>query len=228
MKRVLLAGLVVLMSAAFASAQVTSSKHDLRAAGGGTPAGTGLTEICAPCHTPHQATLPAEITQDPLWNHQFPAGTPVYGVYASTTLDATPAEIGAAVNSASASMLCMSCHDGSVSVVAMYNVPNTGAVTPASVGGRIDATGRIISNANMGTNLTNDHPINFTYDTALATADGALFDPASTPAVADLLYGGTVQCSSCHDVHKGTPENGVQFMVMSNSGSALCLTCHNK
>ena len=77
----------------------------------------------------------------------------------------------------------MSCHDGTVSVLSMYNPPNTG-FSIAAVPGRIYATGSIISNAHMGTCLTDDHPVNFTYDTALATADGGLVDPATTPAVA--------------------------------------------
>jgi predicted CXXCH cytochrome family protein len=122
-------------------------------------------------------------------------------------------------------MLCMSCHDGTVSVLSMYNPPNAGTPTVTALAGRISATGQVVSNANMGTSLTNDHPVNFTYNSALAVSDGGLRDPATTPAVAALIPGGTVQCSSCHTTHDPT---NTPFLRTSNVGSALCLTCHIK
>lgn len=219
-----LAFAVAALCAVPAAAQtVVGSKHDLRAAGGGTPTGTGLQEVCVSCHTPHQAT--AANAQDPLWNHTGTA-TAAFGVYASATLNATPTDIGgAAMGSQSVSMLCMSCHDGTVSVLSMYNPPNSGTPTVAPLAGRISAAGLIISNANVGTSLVDDHPVNFIYNTALATADGGLRDPATTPAVAALLTGGTVQCASCHDPHNAT---NTPFLVMNNTGSALCIVCHIK
>jgi predicted CXXCH cytochrome family protein len=218
-----LCGLILLTPPAEAAGTVVGSRHDLRATGGGTPTGTGLAEVCVVCHTPHQAATAN--SQDPLWNHTATA-TAAFGVYTSVTTNATPiTDIGGApIGSQSLSMLCMSCHDGTVSVLSMYNPPNTGFATTA-VPGRISATGQIISNANMGTSLTNDHPVNFTYNTALATADGGLRDPATTPAVAALIPGGTVQCSSCHTTHDPT---NVPFLRVSNAASALCLTCHIK
>jgi predicted CXXCH cytochrome family protein len=119
----------------------------------------------------------------------------------------------------------MSCHDGTVSVLSMYNPPNSGTPTVSAIASRIDGTGRIISNSNVGTSLSDDHPVNFTYNTALAGADGGLKDPAGDAVVRGLLIGGTVQCSSCHNAHD--PANGA-FLRVSNAGSALCLTCHIK
>jgi predicted CXXCH cytochrome family protein len=206
-----------------AAGTVVGSRHDLRATGGGTPTGNGLTEVCVVCHTPHQAV--AANAQDPLWNHTGTA-TAAFGVYASATLNATPAEIGgAAMGAQSVSMLCMSCHDGTVSVLSMYNPPNSGTPTVTAIATRINAAGQIISNANMGTSMRDDHPVNFTYNTALATTDGGLRDPASTPAVNALLIGGTVQCSSCHSTHDPT---NTPFLRVTNAASALCLTCHIK
>lgn len=218
----LVAGLC-LTSTAYAAGTVVASRHDLRATGGGTPTGNGLQEVCVTCHTPHQATGAAD--QDPLWNHTATA-TAAFGVYGSATMNATPTDIGgAAIGSQSVSMLCMSCHDGTISVLSMYNPPNSGTPTVTAVAGRINATGQIISNSNMGTSLTNDHPVNFTYNTALATADGGLVDPAGSPTIQGWLVGGMVQCSSCHDVHDPT---FVPFMRASNAASAVCLTCHTK
>jgi predicted CXXCH cytochrome family protein len=95
-------------------------------------------------------------------------------------------------------------------------------VTP--VGGRIDASGRIISTNNMGTSLTDDHPINFTYDSALVSLDPGLRDPTVAP-ISNWLVGGTVQCSTCHDAHDPTNR---PFLRISNVASALCTTCHIK
>ena len=203
---------------------VVGSKHDLRAAGGGTAMATGLVEVCASCHTPHQTATAA--SQDPLWNHTATA-TAVFGVYTSTTMNATPApaEIGgAALGTQSVSLLCMSCHDGTVSVLSMYNAPNSGAGTILAIAGRINATGQIISPANMGIVLTDDHPVNFNYDAALVTADPGLRAVNTLPATVPL-FAGKVQCATCHDVHN--PLNA-PFLTISNTASALCTTCHIK
>ncbi|NOY27278.1 MAG: cytochrome c3 family protein, partial [Oligoflexia bacterium] len=82
-------------------------------------------------------------------------------------------------------------------------------------------------------NLSNDHPIAFDYTTALATTDGELFDPSTTASGlttsgtidTDMLFTTQMECASCHDVHDDTYGN---FLIMDNTASALCLTCHNK
>ena len=42
----------------------------------------------------------------------------------------------------------------------------------------------------------------------------------------------SVECGSCHDPHvesgTGTPASGQTFLRIANSGSAVCLACHNK
>jgi len=44
--------------------------------------------------------------------------------------------------------------------------------------------------------------------------------------------GPSVECASCHDPHveanTGTPASGQTFLRIANTGSAVCLTCHNK
>ncbi|NIR44634.1 MAG: hypothetical protein GWN51_09725, partial [Gemmatimonadetes bacterium] len=96
-----------------APSQMINTGHDL-SAGSTFGATTNATGICVFCHTPHQAA--AANGQDPLWNHTLSA-TAAYGVYGSTTMDATPTELGGAVaGTAAISNLCLSCHDGTVSV----------------------------------------------------------------------------------------------------------------
>ncbi|MEE8412567.1 MAG: cytochrome c3 family protein [Acidobacteriota bacterium] len=198
-----------------AQAQVASTKHDLT-----TLTGDAADRVCAYCHTPHMAVGAA--SQDPLWNHNLSANAS-YGVYGSSTLDASDiGDIGVATaGTATTTHLCMSCHDGTIALGALYNPPNSGSVTTIGVIGNIGST-----NADMGTSLADDHPVNFTYNTALSLADGELEDPTANATVAALLDGaGKVQCSSCHDPHDDT---FAPFLVIDNAASGLCSTCHQK
>ena len=191
--------------------QITGSAHDFSAAGWNS---TG--RICIVCHTPHNADT--TVANAPLWNHEVTA-VAAYTLYPSGgTMNATPAQ------PSGISLLCLSCHDGTVAL--------------DNFGGASGGTDFVSAANNVGTVLSDDHPIGFTYDAALATADGGLHDPTTEPSGivggttihADLLGGtGEMHCSSCHDVHDaaGTGIGGF-LLVKSNAASALCLTCHDK
>ena len=162
-------------------------------------------QICLPCHTPHGAM---GSIGTPLWNHEVTAA--VFTLYSTSTLDATDVAQPAGV-----SKLCLSCHDGTVAI--------------DSYGG---ATGTNYVTTPLGNDLSNDHPISFTYDAALATADGGLFDPTTAASGlggtidADMLFSEKLECSSCHDVHN--EYNLSALLLIDNNGSALCMTCHDK
>ncbi|GAG29227.1 unnamed protein product, partial [marine sediment metagenome] len=98
------------------------------------------------------------------------------------------------------------------------------------------ATGgtNITGDALFGTDLSNDHPISFTYNDALAGTDGGLHTPSDTISglagggfiAGDMLFSDNMECASCHDPHDAA---GVTAMLLvSNVNSALCLTCHDK
>ena len=187
-----------------ASAQsISGTAHDLR-----NEPNTGG-EICIVCHTPHNADV--SVAGAPLWNHEV-TGT-IFTLYSSPTFTGGPS-----VQPAGASRLCLSCHDGTVAIDAFGG--NTGA--PANTVGGL---------ANLGTDLSNDHPISFTYDAALATADGGVYNPTTQNSGLggtideDLLFGGSMECASCHDVHNDAIQ---PFLRIDNAASAFCLTCHNK
>lgn len=210
-----------------ASTQIKNSKHDLSNANTGQ---SNVPEICVACHTPHQA--PEANYQYPLWNHSVTSQS--FTMYDSPTLNATIQAMSAVApakypGGQSVTMLCMGCHDGSVAVLSMYNPPNS-MTLPVSYGAGWDGVGtdgKISSTAttNIGTDLSNDHPVNFTYDSSLATIDGGLVDPSTNATILSWLVGDSLQCSSCHDVHN--PSNA-PFLRISNLNSALCLTCHVK
>ncbi len=116
------------------------------------------------------------------------------------------------------SLLCLSCHDGTI---ALGELRSRG-VTNVAMGGGV--TTMPLGVSNLTTNLSNHHPVSFVYNAALATTDGQLYDP-SVLTGAVKLQATKVQCSSCHDAHNNTFG---KFLVVSNTASALCVTCHNR
>jgi predicted CXXCH cytochrome family protein len=168
-------------------------------------------QICIVCHTPHNAQAGA----GPLWNHASTTTTfTLYG--GSGTFTATISQPDGA------SRACLSCHDGTVA--------------PDSYGGNVGTAPLLTPPASLGADLSNDHPVSIVFDTALATADGELFNPATALSGVgggtiqqDMLFGAArdrLECASCHDVHNSFNQAGL--LVKSNAASALCLTCHNK
>lgn len=191
------AAAVFAATAATAPGAITGSAHDFSGQAWNTNG-----QICQPCHTPHNASL----TYKPLWNHAVTGST--FTIYSNSPSFNGATTIG---QPDGVSKLCLSCHDGTVAV--------------DSFGG---ATGsHFISGGDMlGTNLSNDHPISFTYDTALVSADsGGLKDPTTTGLP---LYAGKLECATCHDVHNNGTAGAGDMLRFTNSGSALCLRCHNK
>lgn len=218
MKKILLLALAVCLIAGAATAAVVGSKHDLKTLIGDE----GTTQVCVFCHHPHRgATSKAEDSL--LWNIQVDATGP-FATYTSTTMDAVDA--GTAVDSSVAySFLCMACHDGALAADQM--------ITAAKDGGWGTAWSSVVPD-DLGTTLADDHPVNFTYDAALASADGGLATPVSG-VVAGIykLYSDTMQCATCHDVHKGDNVDNatLQFLRDDDTNSALtdsamCTNCH--
>ncbi len=220
-------GLVILVMGAvgptdLARAGIATTKHNLSVAGPGTVKSTDETEICVFCHTPHRAIKNDNI---PLWNHNLSsAGN--YGVYTSPTFDGatTIQDLGGTdATTAAVSNLCLSCHDGTVAINALNNPSNANPNGYPTMGGT-NADGTIPDGAaRLGTDLTDDHPVNFIFDSALFAVDNSLNDPTTLTGV--VLFNGTVQCASCHDPHNSVNPT---FLRVSNTGSALCLRCHNK
>ena len=196
--------LIVLPTAAFA--KISGSAHDLRAQ-------SYTDEVCNVCHTPHNASTVASLGA-PLWDHVVTT-TGTFSVYSSATLNATGLGQPAGV-----SKLCLSCHDGSVAIDAFGSIASPSDFLTSG------------DSAFVGTDLSNDHPVSFTYDSTLATADGELWDPTvansgpTTTITADLLFSNKLECSSCHDVHNTA--GFAKLLTVNNAASALCLTCHDK
>jgi len=201
----LLAALVLL--AAAADAQVATTKHNLSVTGPSTVKAASETQVCIFCHTPHNASPAAQ-----LWNRRSPTAT--YTPYTSTTTR------GGAAQPNGASLLCLSCHDGTIALGEVLSratpITMAGAVTTMPVG----SAGR------LGTDLGDDHPISFAYTATLASQrNGEFANPATLTGPVKLDAAGNMQCTSCHNPHGTAFE---KFLVVNNTGSALCITCHLK
>lgn len=202
----LLIGLTVATPARGQSAgSIVNSKHNLSASGPGTIRATGESEICVFCHTPHNSS-PIQ----PVWNRNVPVSA--YTVYNSRSLDALPGQ------PTGSSKLCLSCHDGSIAVGNVlsrdHDIPMAGGATTIPPG-----------KSNLGTDLSDDHPVSFRYDSTLAGRDPKLRNPGNLPPAVKLDASGEMQCSTCHDAHDNTFG---KFLVMNNANSQLCTSCHNQ
>ena len=198
-------------------------------------------QVCIFCHTPHGGTL-----DGPLWNRESPSATS-YTHYNSATLSSYLQ--GLAVNRAVSkeSLLCLSCHDGTIAMNSLVNYSHVGVpeywdsgsedlIMPAEMFG--------VPGPRVGTDLSNDHPISFIYASATENRIGTMYNSIEDaegagvrffpPNGADALK--RVECSSCHDPHVAydsywgalADENYRPFLITSNVGSGLCLACHIK
>ncbi|MEH6616298.1 MAG: hypothetical protein V7699_00510 [Porticoccus sp.] len=201
---------------------ISSTNHNLSVSGPGTVTATSESQICVFCHTPHAANQDplAMGIKAPLWNRAL--STQTYTAYNSTS---TQANIDA--NPGGSSKLCLSCHDGTLSMSTVDVIDGTENQLIDMSGARL-ASFKMPGGAavrytgftrRLGTVLENDHPISFGFDTSkiggrLAAADGELRDPQDPegshirePSPGDsrppipLDAGGKVQCTSCHDPH---------------------------
>jgi hypothetical protein len=234
---------------------IRATRHNLSPEGPGDiktdPAARLTSEICVFCHTPHGATGTGTVIQAPLWNrnlaYQAEEGYILYDQAWSFSFEGDVENPGD--KPTGYSRLCLSCHDGVVAIGSVINKPGSGGfraetTTPTSdelsvgtgtgkMSGQPSAQGfgGILSGDTrvLGTNLENDHPVSFVFDSTLAVSiDTELVDPGEPTSPGDFnsitplapgggyktgvkLFPGNdttnadqVQCTSCHNPHAVT------------------------
>jgi predicted CXXCH cytochrome family protein len=200
------AGIVVAAGACSAWAQpasVVNSPHNLSASGPGLIRAVTEEQVCIFCHVPHNAS-PIQ----PLWNRSSPIDA--YAIYSSRALEAQPGQ------PTGTSKMCLSCHDGTIALGSVLS-----RSTPITM---VGGTAVIpLGRSNIGTDLRDDHPISFRYDSALAALDRKIKDPSLLPPEIRLDANAELQCTSCHDAHN---DSRGDFLVASNVQSQLCVSCH--
>lgn len=246
----------------------------------------GTSEICVFCHTPHHSNT--DLANVPIWNRNNSTAAS-YTAYGPTLGGSTVGAPG------STTLACLSCHDGVTTFDNLANRPGKGTGAPSGmqfwknhftvgISGIIGSTMADHNiRKNLGTDLTNDHPVSIVYpsdgraslrpastvissiDIMAGLADSTVsFDGGNltknlwavkgyvnaSATINDLLRGGNVECSSCHDPHFNNKSwnevdstydsyivivnaeelsNGMFLRrVGGNTGSGICRTCHNK
>jgi len=198
MKKTYIFTILFIFTAGIAFAGIANTPHNLSVSGPGTVKSATEKRICIFCHTPHNARSEA-----PLWNRNLSSAT--YTVYSSKTFDAT------ADQPTGNSKLCLSCHDGTIALNQIYS----GTIQGTSL------SNPLTGEANLGTDLRDDHPISFLYSDS-TVADNQLINEASLPSFVKL-QNGRVECTSCHD-----PHTEAQYFLNNADISQLCSSCHDK
>lgn len=251
-QKVLTSGLILLLLLSVASsaiaigvADVSNTVHNLSATSPSFLYATDETQVCIFCHTPHGGSLTG-----PLWNRADPDGGGGFTFYTSSTVSAFVSGVSAV---SPESMMCLGCHDGSVSINHLLNFSSAFPVITTAFNGQTNTTITGTAGANMRIGgspsnpgdtgqLGDDHPISFSYrdvfDEYVSNTKAGLHDPTDVVLNSDIrLFGGLgtgnerVECSSCHDPHVDAAASlpGYDaFLIMPNTGSALCLACHDK
>ena len=181
---------------------IADTLHNLTPTGPGTIKETAVTELCVFCHTPHNAS-----PQQALWNRDLP-GT-VYSLYDSSTMKAVIQQ------PTGTARLCLSCHDGMLALGNLRVPPKTGTAT----------LGPLTGQARLGVDISDDHPVSFVYDAALALKRGELANPSTLVHEVRLDKSGRVQCTACHEPHENPHR---KFLRVDDKTGGLCLTCHLK
>jgi predicted CXXCH cytochrome family protein len=188
------------------SGDITGSAHDF------SSNGFSQGQICLPCHTPHHSNTSVDAA--PLWNHELTTATYTThsgaGIPANEALDPT-------------SILCMSCHDGTVAL--------------DSFGGVSNGVQFILGDALLGTDIEDDHPIGadaiyrlFPWMNNPVNWEGSAAGNPRKFRLREMTVNGAVEdvvsCGTCHEPHNG--EENPYMLQLPIAGSQICLECHLK
>jgi predicted CXXCH cytochrome family protein len=196
------------------AAPMAGGLHDLSSTSTGANKSDTQDQLCAFCHVPHNSQ-PA--VSRPLWSHTMTTQNLTWAPVATVRGTTLPTSItGAAL---AGSRACMSCHDGTVALGDLLN-GSGGLVSGANV----DAMGKLTTGPNFLNPLAmeSNHPLGVTQPAPIAGFTG-FKTPAENSAV-NYDASGYVQCGSCHNPHDNT---FAPFLKVENTGSAICVTCHD-
>jgi len=186
-----------------AQQRIVDTVHNLSVSGPGEIRAESEEQVCIFCHAPHSTSGSV-----PLWNREFSVTN--YEIYRSSTFNAAPGQ------PTGASKLCLSCHDGTIALGQVLSR----ADKIRMMGGDYIPAGM----SNLGTDLSDDHPISFAYTAGLAAADRQLHSPSTLPQEIKLDRSGELQCTACHDPHHNKYR---MFLTVTDEFGALCTTCHD-
>lgn len=222
---------------------ILGSKHDLTAlnkrAGAKAMAGVAYDDYenaCVYCHIPPEAkNKGGSGLQIAGWN-RIRSAMEGYTLYSSRTFQSQariPNEV---------TLLCLSCHDGTMAVDQVVNTPkawksgsrmtmhmkiNSGTDLDHCGLCHDGFTAHALNNRHIGTDLRRNHPVSIRYPGMGASTTGSLQSGFKSPRDqygfdnGVRLFDGFVECASCHNVHDPSK---VKFLRVK--AEFLCVTCH--
>ncbi len=221
-----------------ANAGIEQTLHNLSITGPGNIKATTETEICVFCHIPHH-----EREGTPLWNRKMP--TTVYNLYDSEFIGRInyptpmqPSEVEG--QPGIVSRQCLSCHDGTVAIGAVYIVRGTELGNSVIQMQNVNPDGTLPSTLRtfIGSDLSVHHPVAVEYNPNIQKTFGdgtvktvELRDPHPLPPIKLYNYGGKsyVECTSCHDPHKQNKQFlRVDVGNLAQDFKQTCISCHDK
>ncbi len=261
---------MVYMSDSIAAENVRATRHNLSTSRtiDNNLKFSASTEVCVFCHTPHGGRTDVAGGGAPLWNRSL-SNVTSYTLYESPNFDATANNSG---QPRGVSQSCLSCHDGTVAFDSLINLPGSGSpnyLAGNDVGGAGNvragwtATGTYVDDGkvadgaftstagpfpNLGTNLSNDHPISMRICNGTVAHDPQFTDTCNNgEAVGGILKikrtgatfpadirdtirayksvstdttGWYVECASCHNPHEGTSTRFLRYQSAAASTDA--------
>jgi predicted CXXCH cytochrome family protein len=199
MKKLLVAAALAFF-ASTASAAIVGTPHDLTAGSTVVP----LPGVCQYCHMPHNANT--AVTVAPIWSRTVNAAT-AYQTNATLAIN---------LGATQYSLLCLSCHDGTIATGTLWNNTN------------LNSTRGLIPNTSanyIGTVLTNDHPVGLIYPAGGTAAAASGLDTRANAIGHGFAFFGAagdyMECSSCHDPHDNTRGRFLRLIT-----GDFCAGCH--
>jgi predicted CXXCH cytochrome family protein len=212
-----------------------------------TSSGGGTTEVCLPCHTPHNGS---EASLGLLWNHDVTATATSYNLYNNVFTTDNSGTTSSNPELDNTTLLCLSCHDGSIAVDNYGGNKTDNNIDIQAIGSWAK-----VSAADATNDLSGDHPLGIGYPglpKETSVVAGSFTNTAGTPgagfvdptnAAGPFGTGGVggiakvklvalpngymgVGCVSCHEPH----DFSEKFLRSStgNNSSAVCFGCHIK
>jgi hypothetical protein len=224
-RTLLAATLLVAFISVGAKAGIVGSAHDF------SSYGWSKNQICLPCHAPHQAAGSENYKAGILWNHELTKQTTglKFDLYSSSGLHTGTTDLD------TGSILCMSCHDGTVAL------DSFGGTIKTSANGQFIG-GKYLKGANG--DLTGSHPVGteavyrtnndgqLSTSTSFAdpkelSANGYRVNLRKITGATDTTTGVTaytyvVGCGTCHNPHNGLHQaNGEGMLRVPQTGNVV-------
>src|SRR5271165_85932 len=239
MKRAILLGILVLVTAGLAMGQAWTPQGDVL--GAHNNGGRG----CAGCHQTHsgargsgQAHYPADTGNYALWGQD---ASPLYGATIAfgdggSFVEVLPSTLTANTPEVGGILLCLSCHDGNVTPnnmmtnqlyeqkVGLITNPAYGSSAIPTLLGNDGTTG---VGSSTGGNYNNDHPVGVQATISASAQNGLVFSGGVFTVTPGSNYDKFVKNYGWPALAPGTWSNPYG---VNGAGKAyvLCTTCHNQ